>query len=94
MSSNALFLGMLLREAMADPTLSRYGAVILDEAHERTVSTDVLMGLIKEVLPKRPDMKLIVMSATLDAGWTTYAYSCATHILFQANSRLISMERL
>jgi hypothetical protein len=40
--------GMLLREAMTDATLGRYGVVILDEAHERTLSTDVLMGLLKE----------------------------------------------
>jgi pre-mRNA-splicing factor ATP-dependent RNA helicase DHX15/PRP43 len=60
--------GMLLREAMNDKVLSRYGVIILDEAHERTISTDVLMGLIKEVIPKRKDLKIVVMSATLDAG--------------------------
>merc|ERR1719499_2417728 len=60
--------GMLLREAMSDPQPSRYSVVILDEAHERTVSTDVLMGLIKEILSKNKTLKVIVMSATLDSG--------------------------
>jgi pre-mRNA-splicing factor ATP-dependent RNA helicase DHX16 len=59
--------GMLLREFLTEPDLGAYSALMIDEAHERTLSTDVLFGLVKDIARFRPDLKLIISSATLDA---------------------------
>ena len=60
--------GILLAETGRDKLLERYDTIIIDEAHERSLNIDFLLGYLKQLLPKRPDLKLIITSATLDAG--------------------------
>lgn len=59
--------GILLREFLTEPNLNSYCCLMIDEAHERTLHTDILFGLVKDVARSRPDLKLLISSATLDA---------------------------
>lgn len=59
--------GILLAETQTDPLLKAYDTIIIDEAHERSLNIDFLLGYIRQILPRRPDLKVVVTSATIDA---------------------------
>jgi ATP-dependent RNA helicase DDX35 len=59
--------GILINEMMQDPLLSKYSVIMIDDIHERTINSDIVLALLKKIRNKRQDLKLIVSSATLDA---------------------------
>ena len=70
--------GMLEREALNDPFMKKYAVIMLDEAHERTIATDILFALLKKAAKVNPDLKVIVTSATLDAEkFSSYFHNCS-----------------
>jgi ATP-dependent RNA helicase DHX8/PRP22 len=84
--------GMLLRECLIDPDMKQYSIVMLDEAHERTIHTDVLFGLMKQAIQRRKDLKLIVTSATLDSvKFSEYFYKAP---IFTIPGRMFPVEIL
>ncbi|XAR49995.1 RNA helicase [Bertholletia excelsa] len=82
--------GMLLREFLGEPDLASYSVVMVDEAHERTLSTDILFGLVKDIARFRPDLKLLISSATLDAEKFSDYFDCAP--IFKIPGRRFPVE--
>src|SRR4029077_20715522 len=84
--------GLLLAELAADPQLRRYDTVIVDEAHERSLNVDLLMGVLKRLLPRRPDLKVIVTSATLDVERVSRFFDDAPVITVSGRSHPIEVR--
>ncbi|WP_231972979.1 ATP-dependent RNA helicase HrpA [Variovorax sp. HW608] len=72
--------GILLAETQTDPLLKAYDTLIIDEAHERSLNIDFLLGYLKEILPRRPDLKVIVTSATIDADRFAQHFASARRV--------------
>jgi ATP-dependent helicase HrpA len=83
--------GILLAETQGDRELRQYDTIILDEAHERSLNIDFLLGYLKQLLPRRPDLKLIVTSATIDAERFSKHFSGAPVI--EVSGRLYPVEQ-
>ena len=84
--------GLLLAELASDPLLRRYDTIIVDEAHERTLNVDLLMGVLKRLLPRRPELKLIVTSATLDVERISHFFDDAPIITVTGRSHPIEVR--
>jgi ATP-dependent helicase HrpA len=88
--------GILLAETQTDPLLSAYDTLIIDEAHERSLNIDFLLGYLREILPRRPDLKVVVTSATIDADRFAQHFASAKGPapVLMVSGRLFPVEQL
>jgi ATP-dependent helicase HrpA len=84
--------GILLAETQTDPDLRQYNCIIIDEAHERSLNIDFLLGHLKLLLPRRPDLKLVITSATIETGAFSKAFDNAP--IIEVSGRLYPVEVL
>ena len=84
--------GLLIREMLGDPLLQKYSVIMLDEAHERSVNTDIAAGLLKKILKKRTDLRIIISSATIDAYKMKDYFNVTTRDSNSENAAIISVE--
>jgi ATP-dependent helicase HrpA len=88
--------GILLAETQGDKFLNAYDTIIIDEAHERSLNIDFLLGYLKQLLPKRPDLKIIVTSATIDAERFAKHFSpqSTANVVLGANERALQAVQI
>ena len=87
--------GILLAETQSDPLLRAYDTIIIDEAHERSLNIDFLLGHLRQILPRRPDLKVIVTSATIDANRFAEHFASASGPapVIQVSGRMFPVEQ-
>lgn len=73
--------GLLMKEFINDPNVNQYGIILIDEAHERNINSDIILGLLKQLVQRRDDIHVVVMSATLEANKFTGFYNDAPHLV-------------
>ncbi len=86
--------GMLLAETQADPHLYEYDTLIIDEAHERTLNIDFILGILRTLLPRRPELKVIITSATLDTEKFSAAFGDAPVVKVEGRTYPVEVEYL